>query len=546
MERSMHRSCNVFLVLSGVVVYWAALPAALLFGGMRLDRLLSFSPLPLGAALGVGVIAVAVGVIVSCWCAVVFYVRGGGFPLAFLPPVRLVREGPYALSRHPLYIAFVIYFIGLSAIVRSAASLIIVAPAFVTVCGLYALLHEERVLSRHYGENYLSYRQQVPFLFRLRRRGADLAIPGPGIVASLVYLVGKPVFRVLFPTVIKGAANLPQTGPAIVIANHACYLDPVFLVAAGNRYIRFVTTGEMMRSGIGRWLFTRFGSIPTSRYRADPAGVRGMLTALSDGEIVGVFPEGERTWDGGPLSVPDVVSKLLRRANVPIIPCRIRGSYAVYPRWSRHPLPGSIDITVFPPVLPPASAASVSDALSQIAVSSDGRSRLRHSTSGLELLFWACPTCNAIGSIVPRGGVIACTKCNSEWRIDRRLHAHSEDGGVTPIVDLYAPLRNGEPFLDRHRLVSIGEADVSGGGQELRRITSGEVTYNNGVLRAGDFEFSLTQARSIRLEGKTRLDIGLDRGQRVRLLFHRDSPLKWEVFLNTEIGRRRPASEEAG
>lgn len=56
-----------------------------------------------------------------------------------------------------------------------------------------------------------------------------------------------------------------------------------------------------------------------------------------------------------------------------------------------------------------------------------------------------------------------------------------------------------------------------------------------GHLHVGKKSFSLSEARIIRLEGKNRLDVGFAKDRRLRLIFHRDSPLKWERFLRWKL-----------
>ena len=521
------RSGKQFMFISAVAGYWLVLPGFLLFFSRELDVTLSIPLLPRGLALPIGAALLIGSVVISCWCAVSFYLRGGGFPLSFLPPVRLVQEGPYAVSRHPLYLAFTVYLFGLGLLVRSVAGVAIIVPGFFLLWTAYAFLHEERVLARRYGDTYGEYKKNVPFFFRPRKR-----IPGPGIVFTIVYLLGKVIIRVLFPLDVEGEENLPRSGPYTLLCNHASYLDPVFLVAASNRYVRFFTTGEMMRTGTGRWFFTALGSIPTSRYHVDSASVRAFLAALKAGEIVGMFPEGERTWDGNPLPINPTVRRLLKRAGVPLVAAHIEGSYAVYPRWSGYPLPGRIRVRFFPP----SSPDSVSDALSRVSIPVAGRTRLFRNTRGLERLIWACPVCGTIGGITTRGHRIRCEHCHVQWSLDRSLRVRASDGTVVPLREFVSFLTKSDFFLNTDILASIGPVDLLVGGEELSRVASGEVVYRDGALHVGEKSFSLSEARIIRLEGKNRLDLGLAQDRRLRLVFHRDSPLKWEQFLRLKLG----------
>ena len=506
MDTQRRNSRRTLKLILATIAYWLALPVFLLFVSRKIDLALPVSLLRAGIFLPLGCIVLLMSIVLSCWCAVVLYLRGGGFPLSFLPPVRLVQEGPYGLSRHPLYLAFTVYLLGLGLFVRSVASVTIIVPFFFLLWTIYALLHEERVLVRRYGDAYGAYKRNVAFFFRPRRN-----VPGPGIVFAIVYLLGKGIVRVLFPLDVEGEENLPRSGPYILLCNHMSYLDPVFLVAASNRYVRFFTTGEMMRTRAGRWFFTAMGSISTSRYRVDSASVRAFLAALKSRDIVGIFPEGERTWDGNPLPINPTVVRLLKRSNVPIVAARIDGSYAIYPRWSSYLLPGRINVRFFAP----SSSDQILEVLSRIRTNETGYTMFPRSARGLERLIWACP---------------------AEWTLDCSMNVHASNGTSVSLREFVSFLSREDFFRETDTLSSIGKVDLLIGGEELSPVASGEVVYRDGSLHVGGMSFSISEARIIRLEGKDRLDIGFEQGRRLRLVLHRDSPLKWEQFLHVKLG----------
>ena len=69
----------------------------------------------------------------------------------------------------------------------------------------------------------------------------------------------------------------------------------------------------------------------TSRFQRD-----GNLTPfpLSEiGEGVGVFPEGERSWDGKLQPLRGGTIRVLLTAGVPVIPCGLVGTSEILPRW---------------------------------------------------------------------------------------------------------------------------------------------------------------------------------------------------------------------
>jgi len=519
---------GVFFIVN-LLGYWGLLPWFLVLVGEWIDRLLKLPGLPVALGVGAGSVFVAVGVVTSVWIAVVLYLRGGGFPIALLPPSRLVRKGPYELSRHPLYVAFTIYLLGWGAIAASVGTTAVVLPGFVLLWSLYALVHEERVLARRFGDEYRTYQSETAFFLHFGR-----ARLGPGVVFSLTYLFAKAVVRVFFPPEVEGTEHLPRSGPAVIVANHACYLDPVFLAVASDRFIRFLTTSEVMRTRVGRWLFSRFGSIPIRRYASDPGAVRRLFTCLREGEIVGIFPEGERSWDGDPLVVSETVKKLLVRLGVPIIPARIEGSYAILPRWAKVPLPGRIKVRFFSPHLPPFSEEEVTEILGLIAAQSDGQTRFSRSATGIDRLLWACPSCYTIGSIATRGRAIRCKSCEACWEIDRRLVLKGGSGNKVRLADLAASLS--DILADKQSLASISRVTLLEGKDRLRPIASGQARYEGRELHVGSQTFPIQGIRSLTTEGNTRLDLGFGDGRRLRLCFLCDSPLKWQHFLGWQLG----------
>jgi len=513
-------------VLVNLVGYWGLLPWAVLIAARAVDRALQLPPLPLAAGIVLAVIGIGAGGLLALWSATVLFVCGGGLPIALLPPARLVREGPYALSRHPLYLAFSATLLAWAGI-SGSIGLLILLPGVILAWAAYVRLHEAPVLLRRYGPDYESYRREVPFFFGLSRRPA-----WPGLAASLAYAAAKPLLHLVCGLRVHGREHLPLRGPAVLVANHSGYLDPVFVVAAANRPIRFVTTGEMSRTPFKRWLFPRLGSIPIRRYRSDPQAVREVLRALHQGEIVGLFPEGERSWDGNPLPVSKAVRHLLERVDAPILPARIDGSYGVLPRWAGLPLPGRVDVRFLEP-REVASAAQVDEILDAISGVSGGRTVLRRSAHGLERLLWACPNCQAFGSIRSERRSVHCEKCGAAWELTRSLELVAAGGqrlSLSNVIERLPLPQPDEPFSSR------GPVDLLRGGETLELVTTGRLEYRDGTLRVGERSVEPSGVRTLPLEGRDRLDLGLPDGTRIRLHFHEDSALLWQRYLARVFG----------
>ena len=86
--------------------------------------------------------------------------------------------------------------------------------------------------------------------------------------------------------------ELPEQGAALLAGNHVSGLDPLMLIAACRRPVRFmIAREEYERFGL-RWFFRAGGCIPVERSGKPERAFREALAALNKGEVVGIFPEG--------------------------------------------------------------------------------------------------------------------------------------------------------------------------------------------------------------------------------------------------------------
>jgi 1-acyl-sn-glycerol-3-phosphate acyltransferase len=70
------------------------------------------------------------------------------------------------------------------------------------------------------------------------------------------------------------------------------------------------------------------------RYTIDSGAIRNAIRVLQHGHILGIFPEGERSWDGTLLPFKRGTMRLVLAMGVPILPVGISGAYALMPRWT--------------------------------------------------------------------------------------------------------------------------------------------------------------------------------------------------------------------
>jgi protein-S-isoprenylcysteine O-methyltransferase Ste14 len=93
-----------------------------------------------------------------------------------LPDQQLVTVGPFALVRHPLYLAAILIWLALSLAFASPVALVLTLLYVVPGYWTYAR-SEEEMLSAHFGEAHARYRSQVGMLLPRPPRAA-IAEPG--------------------------------------------------------------------------------------------------------------------------------------------------------------------------------------------------------------------------------------------------------------------------------------------------------------------------------------------------------------------------------
>ncbi|HEY6218996.1 MAG TPA: methyltransferase [Gemmatimonadaceae bacterium] len=113
----------------------------------------------LGRVVAIALFAIGMGILL--WCFRDFVVRGRGTPAPYDPPRKLVVEGLYRFTRNPMYVGIVTALFGES-LWRWSSSLALYAIAVAVAFHLRVLLYEEPKLTELFGEEFLTYKRQVP------------------------------------------------------------------------------------------------------------------------------------------------------------------------------------------------------------------------------------------------------------------------------------------------------------------------------------------------------------------------------------------------
>ncbi|MFD4873805.1 lysophospholipid acyltransferase family protein [Streptomyces sp. NPDC058420] len=145
------------------------------------------------------------------------------------------------------------------------------------------------------------------------QRGADV---GRRIGVGLMYGLWKP--RVL------GAWKVPATGPVILAVNHSHNIDGPMVMGVAPRPTHFLIKKEAFVGPLDPFLLA-IGQLKVDRSVADRTAITRALDVLTDGGVLGIFPEGSRG-DGDFASLRAGLAYFAVRGGAPIVPVAVLGS----------------------------------------------------------------------------------------------------------------------------------------------------------------------------------------------------------------------------
>ena len=148
------------------------LPPFLVAGvGPRLDRRLGLPSLGIRRVNRVlGGLLTVLGFSLGFWSVNTQLTRGRGTPLPVMPTRELLTEGPFRYCRNPMTLGAILAYLGTAVAVGTIAGTVLVLSLAASLL-VYLKRLEEGELAERFGEAYLAYKRETPFIIpRLPKR----------------------------------------------------------------------------------------------------------------------------------------------------------------------------------------------------------------------------------------------------------------------------------------------------------------------------------------------------------------------------------------
>jgi 1-acyl-sn-glycerol-3-phosphate acyltransferase len=180
---------------------------------------------------------------------------------------------------------------------------------------------------------------------------------------------------------IAGLPHLPREA-AVVVANHASYLDGILLTAVLPHNFNFVIKREMTGVPLVHFFLRRLGAHFVERFDAHKGALdtRRIMQAATDGGSLAFFPEGTFRPEPGLGRFQNGAFSVAARAGMPLVPLVIKGTRAMLPAERWLPRPARLSIRIQQPVFAAADPLQAREICRQIILAELGEPDLLRSS----------------------------------------------------------------------------------------------------------------------------------------------------------------------
>ena len=142
----------------------------------------------------------------------------------------------------------------------------------------------------------------------------------------------------LFRPKVSGLRHVPTSGPVIIASNHLSFSDSIFMPLVVPRKVTFLAKSEYFTSPglkgfIKKLTFIALGQVPVDRSggkRSEAALLTG-LKVLTDGQCIGIYPEGTRSPDGRLYKGRTGIARMAIESGAAVVPVAMFNTAEIQP-----------------------------------------------------------------------------------------------------------------------------------------------------------------------------------------------------------------------
>ena len=193
----------------------------------------------------------------------------------------------------------------------------------------------------------------------------------------------------------------------------------------------FTTPGPNPINGYENEIFFTIIPAVKSKGESDLRTARGLIRAVKSGYPILIFPEGNTTFYGSTKYIEESTMKLIKKLEVDVITCNVKGGYLSKPRWAtgkrkNRRVQLNYELTIPKEDLKDMGIREIHNKIHEALYNNDyeyqRKVMIKHPgkklAEGLENVIYICPKCEAINSIITKGNKFECGECKTKGHVD--------------------------------------------------------------------------------------------------------------------------------
>jgi protein-S-isoprenylcysteine O-methyltransferase Ste14 len=159
---------QIMVLIIGALIFPTGIPAILVLFLPQIDKKFGIESFYGGYGnIIMGVIAILMGGLLAFWTIIAQIKLASGTPFPMLPTQKLLIIGPFKYCRNPMTLGTITAYSGVAIWVGSYTALLAVA-IFALMLLVYLKLLEEKELEMRFGQEYLEYKKNTPFILPIK------------------------------------------------------------------------------------------------------------------------------------------------------------------------------------------------------------------------------------------------------------------------------------------------------------------------------------------------------------------------------------------
>lgn len=236
----------------------------------------------------------------------------------------------------------------------------------------------------------------------------------------------------------KAKVNKLEKGKGYVImSNHVTFCDQFAVGSYFNRHTYFIASDDLMNKWTGKYLMWLLAPIPKAKSSKDFSTIRNARKVINEGGIVGLFPEGNRNYDGNLCYIDIAIAKFCKVMKSDIILYNLVGGFGVAPRFGKTIRKGKMTGGIRE-IIPASEVESMTTEelyqriIAGLTVEEPKTQYISDKKAEYaERSIYVCPDCNAVDKIYSEGNFIYCKECGLKVEYLENLDIATREGKST-------------------------------------------------------------------------------------------------------------------